>query len=242
MDSQIVLENVSVYFNKKEVLKNISLKMKKGGKYAIIGPSGSGKSLLIKIISGLQYTANGNIVINNRLNTRSPIKNIKSNKIAFSFQNDALFDNMTINENISFVLEYTQQLKKNQVRDATIHALRSINMEKAGSLYPAELSGGMRKMVSILRTIILNPEIIIFDEPTTGLDPISTFEICKLIKNTIDTKNMTSIIVTHCLQIVNTLSDYVFFLQEGEILWEGKKELLSQAESNKIKNFMSASI
>lgn len=247
MEAQIILENVSLSFHRKEILRDISLRMNKGGKYAIIGPSGSGKSLLVKAMSGLQCVTNGNIIINNRLNTNSPIKNIRANKIAFSFQNDALFDNMTIEENILFVLENSQQFDQynngnNRLSERAMCLLNSIGMEEAKGLYPSEISGGMRKKVSILRTIMLNPEIIIFDEPTTGLDPISTFDICKLIKNTSDMQNITSIVVTHSLQIVNMLSDYVFFLQDGEIIWEGSKELLHNSTSSKVKHFMSISL
>ena len=198
------IEHLKKSFGTNEVLKDISFKINKGENLAVFGKSGSGKSVLIKCLVGLIEPDEGKIVLLGEdistLNTDA--LNILRKKIGFLFQSAALYDSMTVRENIAFPLRDLKSKPKEEIDELVLEALKNVGLETAIDKMPSELSGGMRKRIGLARTLILKPEIILYDEPTTGLDPITSKEISQLILDVQKKYNTSSIII---LMILNAL-------------------------------------
>ena len=224
----------------KNIFKNLSMQISNGESIAIIGQSGVGKSVLLKHINGLLSPDKGEVIIDkqnlNRLSF-SEKQNIRK-RMSMVFQFGALFDSMTIKENILLALDNLTALNNKEKNNKVIEVLDSVNLNKIENLYPADLSGGMKKRVGIARAIAIDPEYILYDEPTTGLDPITTDKINDLIKNISLNKNKTSIIVTHEMKIVNETVNKVFMLYEGNIIFEGTPSELYSSTDKYIKYFI----
>ena len=235
----IEIKNISKTFSEKNIFKNLSMQISNGESIAIIGQSGVGKSVLLKHINGLLSPDKGEVIIDkqnlNRLSF-SEKQNIRK-RMSMVFQFGALFDSMTIKENILLALDNLTALNNKEKNNKVIEVLDSVNLNKIENLYPADLSGGMKKRVGIARAIAIDPEYILYDEPTTGLDPITTDKINDLIKNISLNKNKTSIIVTHEMKIVNETVNKVFMLYEGNIIFEGSPEELYSSTDRYIKYF-----
>ena len=210
----IEFKNIYKTFNDKEILKDVSFKIMKGDSIAIIGQSGVGKSVLIKHINGLLQPDSGTVHINGKilslLNYRE-LQKLRA-KMAMVFQFGALFDSMNIEENILLGLKSVNQNKKNINQSIVNDVLERVNLNGINLQFPSDISGGMRKRVGIARAIAINPEIILYDEPTTGLDPIMTDSINKLISKLHTIENVTSIIVTHEMRTVYDVTDRVLML------------------------------
>ena len=229
----INISNISKSFDDRVILKDISFSIKNGDKIAIIGQSGIGKSVLLKSIIGLLNPDEGEIFINeqniNKISFRK-LQKLRS-KFGMVFQFGALFDSMTVGENIGLALQKLTNCDKLEISDRITISLKEVNMEGTEEKMPSELSGGMKKRVGIARAIALNPEYMLYDEPTTGLDPIMTDSINRLINNFHEKGKVTSIVVTHEMKTVRDVSDRVLMLHNGKIQFDGSTEdLLSTSD------------
>ena len=219
----ICIQNISKSFSDRLILDNISFTINKGEKIAIIGESGIGKSVLLKCIIGLLAPDDGNILIDNQdinLITFKKLQKVRS-KFGMVFQFGALFDSMTVSENIGLALQKLTNCDTLEINDRISRSLREVNMEGTEEKMPSELSGGMKKRVGIARAIALNPEYMLYDEPTTGLDPIMTDSINRLINNFHGKGATTSVVVTHEMRTVRDVSDRVLMLYNGKIQFDG---------------------
>ena len=229
----ISIDNISKSFDNKVILIYISFKIKKGEKIAIIGQSGIGKSVLLKSIIGLLNPDQGDIFIDEQNINQISFKKLQKlrSKFGMVFQFGALFDSMTVSENIGLALQKLTNCDRLEINERIAVSLKEVNMENTEQKMPSELSGGMKKRVGIARAIALNPEYILYDEPTTGLDPIMTDSINRLINNFHNKGNTTSIVVTHEMKTVRDVSNRVIMLYNGKIQFDGStEELLSSAD------------
>lgn len=224
MHAKIKIKDLRKIFDEKSVLSGIDLKVNKGESLVILGGSGSGKSVLIKLIAGLITPTSGSIIIDDEeiSNINEGKLNKLMEKFGFLFQGGALFDSLPVWENISFRLVNQRKITKNQGREIAIEKLKAVGLSpKIADLLPSELSGGMQKRVSLARAIFSNPEIIFFDEPTTGLDPIMADVINDLIISNSKQLGATTITITHDMTSARKIADKVAMLYEGKIIWFG---------------------
>jgi phospholipid/cholesterol/gamma-HCH transport system ATP-binding protein len=225
------------------VLKDISTVFEKGKTNLIIGQSGSGKTVLLKSIVGLLDVDEGEILYNDidvgKLNF-SEIKLLRQD-IGMVFQGGALFDSLTVEENVRFPLDmFTKDSLKDKCKRVN-NCLDRVNMEGVNNLYPSEISGGMRKRVSIARAIALNPKYLFCDEPNSGLDPVTSIVIDNLIKEITTDLNITTIINTHDMNSVMEIGDNILFIAEGDKCWEGNKNEVLNTNNEKLNAFIFAS-
>ena len=235
----IKIVNLHKSFDKKNILNGINLDIEKGSSSVIIGRSGTGKSVLIKCVLGLITPDEGSIEVgSNVIFNRGKFKSLNKIKIGMLYQGGALFDSLRIWQNVSF---YHIQKGKNK-KICLNNAIK--NLEKVGldetilNLYPSELSGGMQKRVALARAIAIEPDIIFFDEPTTGLDPISADVINKLILEIVRDIGATSITITHDMASARTISDKIHMLHEGRIIWEGDKYSIEKTDNPNVIQFI----
>ena len=227
-------------FGKNEVLKGLDITVNKGESLVVLGRSGSGKSIAIKCLVGLIKADKGEI---NVLGTDiTKINDIELNhirtKIGFLFQNGALYDSMSVRQNLAFTLKHhTKDLATEEVNGRIVEALENVGLEESIDKMPSELSGGMQKRIGLARTLIINPEIILYDEPTTGLDSITSREISELILSIQKKYKTTSIIITHDMACAKMTSDRILILKDGEINAEGTYEELEKSEEDWVKSF-----
>lgn len=233
------IEHLKKSFGNNAVLKDISFKINKGENLAIFGKSGSGKSVLIKCLVGLIEPDEGKIVLLGKdiseLNTEE--LNELRKKIGFLFQSAALYDSMTVRENIAFPLRDLKSKPKEEIEELVLEALKNVGLEDAIDKMPSELSGGMRKRIGLARTLILKPEIILYDEPTTGLDPITSREISQLILDIQKKYNTASIIITHDVECAHIASNRIIMIKDGESAAEGTFDELSKSEDEWVRSF-----
>lgn len=240
---EVKLKIVDLYkkFGSHKVLEGINLEVQKGSSMVILGGSGSGKSVLIKTIIGLMSPDSGKIYIDNKDTTNLSTKNrfALMEKCGFLFQSGALFDSLNILDNITFFAERIYKLKPDEKKDLAIKKLRSVGLrEDLLSYYPSELSGGMQKRVSLARAICTNPEIIFFDEPTTGLDPIMANVINDLIIKVREELGATTVTITHDMNSAYRIASNVSMIYKGKILWNGTRDELSHNDNPYLKQFM----
>lgn len=242
--SETVIEilDLSVSFGNQQVLKNISFKVHKNENLVIVGKSGTGKSVLIKCIAGLINGYSGKIIVlGNEVKTLGGDSlNELRKKLGFLFQNGALYDSMTVRENLEFPLRRIKRgLSEKQVSDKVIRALKDVGLLGAIDKLPSELSGGMKKRVSLARSIIVDPLIMLYDEPTTGLDPTTTDDISKLINEVRRNYQTSSVIITHDIKCACTTADRIIMLREGGIYAEGTCSDFEISEDPFIRSFFS---
>jgi phospholipid/cholesterol/gamma-HCH transport system ATP-binding protein len=227
-------------FDKNHVLRGIDLDVYKGENVVVLGRSGTGKSVLIKIISGLLLPDKGTVNVLGKEVNKLKEKQLQQLrlKIGFSFQNSALYDSMTIKENLEFPLvRHKRNLGRKEVNEAVRKVLDDVGLLKTINQMPAELSGGQRKRVGIARTLILQPEIMLYDEPTAGLDPITSLEINELINEVQAKFNTTSIIITHDLTCAKLTGDRIAMMIDGKFLRQGSFEEVFNTEDERVKSF-----
>lgn len=238
---KIVIKNIAKSFGDKKVLTDVNLEVQKGESLVIIGGSGTGKSVLIKIIAGLIQQDRGKIFIDGKgLNGKN--RDLILNEFGFLFQSGALFDSLKIWENVSFRLIQNQHATRKEAYKTAIENLSYVGLsEKVANLYPAELSGGMQKRVSLARSIASKPQVIFFDEPTTGLDPIMSNVINELI--ILNTKKLgaTAITITHDLSSASKIADRVAMLYQGSIIWQGDSSSMVQSNNKFVDQFVTGS-
>jgi len=245
MTDKIIIKGLSKSFGSKKVIQELDLKVSQGESLVIIGGSGSGKSVLIKNIVGILKPDSGSILVDNMEMTNLSNKEYTNvlRKFGYLFQGSALFDSLPIWKNISFMPLQNNSLNLKEARKLAIHKLESVGLdESVADLYPAELSGGMQKRAALARAIALSPEIIFFDEPTTGLDPIMSAIINDLIKKNSKQLGATTITITHDLTSAAHIADRVAMLYEGKIIWDGPVDKLHSSGNPYVEQFVSGSV
>ena len=239
--NKIEIRNLCKSFGKKIVLDNLNLDIKDRESLVILGKSGSGKSVLIKNISTLMDPDSGSIKIDGEeITNLCESKKFKlMNNFGYLFQNGALFDSISVWENVAFKLLNNEKMNREKAKKIAIEKLKIVDLdENIADLSPSELSGGMQKRVSLARAICLDPEIIFFDEPTTGLDPITAETINNLIVKTVKMVGATAITITHDIHSAKIISDRIVLLNEGKICWEGDKDSIEKTDNEVVRKFL----
>ncbi|MBV6477605.1 MAG: putative ribonucleotide transport ATP-binding protein mkl [Ignavibacteria bacterium] len=227
-------------FGAKKVLNGVDLKIEKGITLVIIGRSGCGKSVMLKHIIGLLTPDEGHIYIEGKDITLMNEKEVYSlrKKFGFLFQGAALFDSMNVEENIGLALKENTNIPKNEIKDIVEEKLELVGLPGIQKMKPSDLSGGMKKRVSLARSLATNPEYILYDEPTTGLDPIMSDQIDELIKDLSEKLKVTSIVVTHDIFSVYDVADEVAMMHEGKIYFKGTPKELTETSDTLIRDFL----
>ena len=230
-------------FGDQTVLDGIDLQVARGETLSVLGRSGTGKSVLLKLIIGLHKPDSGSIRVHGQELTNLPLKSLNEarKKIGFLFQQAALYDSLTVEENIAFPLNRHSQEPEEQRKARVAELLSQMGMEQDAHKLPGEISGGMQKRAGLGRALALEPEILLFDEPTAGLDPITAAEIGDLILRLQKERKMTSIIVTHDIHGARTVSDRLALMRDGKIVIEGSFEDLQKSQDKFVKKFLSDS-
>ncbi len=232
MGKVIEIENLKISFGKNDVLQGVNLELHQGENLAILGESGTGKSVLTKCIVGLIKADSGTIkVLGKDINELDEIEiDELRKKVGYLFQGGALYDSMTVRQNLEFPVRRTQTSKNtNEINDMVQDALKSVGLLDAIDKMPAELSGGMKKRVGLARTLILKPEIILYDEPTTGLDPVTSGEISELILHVQEKYNTSSIIITHDMKCAKITANHLKLICNGKFTAHGTYDELSKS-------------
>lgn len=223
--NMIELKELKVAFGNQTIIDGIDISIAKGETLAILGKNGSGKSVLLKAIAGLLDISGGSIHIgakdtDENLNEDTKGGDAKKNRLAYVFQKGGLFDSMNVFDNTAFGLVRTA-VDAEQTKQRVLAALRRVGLEGSGEKLPSELSGGMQKRVGIARAVCMEPEIILYDDPTAGLDPVLSDSIADLILEIRDTVMTTSVVVTHDLKVVEKIADVVMLLYDGKAVFTG---------------------
>lgn len=232
--------NLKKSFKKNEVLKNVSLKLFDGENLVVVGKSGTGKSVLIKCIVGLLDPDGGTINIFDRDVSAINKKEFGDlrQKIGFLFQSGALYDSMTVEQNLEFPLRRMKKdLEEREIKDKVKEVLENVGLADVLHKMPSQLSGGMRKRISLARTIVVDPMIMLYDEPTTGLDPVTSDEISLLINEVQKKYKTSSMIITHDIKCARTTADRIIMLNDGEVYKEGNAGDFENSTDPVIKSF-----
>jgi len=239
-EPMIEISHLKKSFGNQEVLKDVSLNLYNGENLVILGKSGSGKSVLIKCIVGLLFADFGSInVLGKEINT---LNNAQLNelrmKIGFLFQSSALYDSMTVKQNLEFPLRrIKREIQAKQRDERILEVLENVGLADSLNKMPSQLSGGMRKRISLARTIIVDPTIMLYDEPTTGLDPVTSDEISALINEVQKKYKTSSIIITHDIECARATANRAIMLKDGEVYTEGNIQSFDQSTDPIIKSF-----
>ena len=250
IEKQIVTKNTESVINinglyksfgkNADILKGVNLTVNKGENLVVLGKSGSGKSVLIKCLVGLVEADRGELKVFDTDITQLNYRQLNAIRvrIGFLFQNSALYDSMTVRENLSFPLKrHSKKITKQEIQDSIEAVLESVGLKEAIDKMPSELSGGMRKRIGLARTLILHPEIILYDEPTTGLDSITSREISELILSIQKKDKSTSIIITHDMACAKLTGDRLVILKDGVIEAEGSYSDLEKSNNEWVRSF-----
>lgn len=239
--TKLQLSGVQKSFGKKHVLNGVDLIVPQGKSMVVIGGSGTGKSVMLKCVLGLMQADSGSILVDGQetmgLDTKG--RNAVMQKFGMLFQGAALFDSLPVWENVVFGLVHGRGMARAEAYPIAVEKLKSVGLDEAvGLLYPAELSGGMQKRVGLARAIAANPEIIFFDEPTTGLDPIMADVINDLIVKSTKELGATALSITHDMSSVRKIADYVSMIYEGKIIWSGPVDDLDHSGNEYVDQFI----
>lgn len=236
----IVINNLKKSFGSQQVLKDLSLNLYTGENLVVLGKSGSGKSVLIKCIVRLLNPDDGKIIVlGSDVSTlnRDSLGELRQ-KIGFLFQSGALYDSMTVKENLEFPLRRIRKnLTEKEISEKVIEVLENVGLADALNKMPSQLSGGMRKRISLARTIAVDPLIMLYDEPTTGLDPVTSDEISELINDVQKKYKTSSIIITHDIECARNTANRIIMLKDGEVYQDGKLEEFEKSADPLIKSF-----
>lgn len=239
-DPIISIRDVYKSFGDLHVLNGVDLDVYRGENVVVLGRSGTGKSVLIKIIVGLLQQDKGSVnVLGQEVSGLwGPALNVLRRKIGFSFQNSALYDSMTVRENLEFPLvRNVANLTRSEINEQVESVLESVGLSQTINQVPSQLSGGQRKRIGIARTLILKPEIMLYDEPTAGLDPITCIEINELINEVKEKYQTTAIIITHDLTCARETGDRIAMLLDGQFLKTGTFDEVFASDEERVKSF-----
>lgn len=240
-DLKIKVENVSKNFGKNHVLDGVNLEVKKGESMVIIGGSGSGKSVMLKCILGLMNPTSGDIYVDDEKTSNLSLskRDHVMSKFGMLFQGGALFDSIPVWQNVAFPLLQRGLMKEDEAREKALEKLAAVGLgASVATLYPAELSGGMQKRVALARAIAADPEVIFFDEPTTGLDPIMADVINDLIVECVKNLGATAVTITHDMASARKIADKVSMLYKGKIIWGGNVKDLDHSGNPYVDQFI----
>ena len=238
--NSIVFDNVSYHFGKKEIFKNLSFEVPAGQTVGIMGPSGTGKTTLLRLMGGQIQPDTGTVFVEGK-----DLKKIKRTELfelrkclGMLFQSGALFSDLTVFENVAFPLKEHTRLNGEMIRYLVLIKLNSVGLRGAAHLFPRELSGGMQRRVALARAMALDPKLIMYDEPFTGLDPIALGVISNLIKDVGAVYECTNVIVSHDIEETARISNLLYVLSEGEIIGQGSPQDLKKDDSPRLRQFL----
>lgn len=236
----IKIENLKKTFQNKPVLKGVNLKIEDGETTVIIGQSGCGKSVLVKHLMGIIKPDAGRILVDGQDITKLNPKELNKLRMKFGmvFQSSALFDSLNVRENVGFALMEHTQMKEEKIDKRIKECLEMIGLDEIEEKMPAELSGGMKKRVALARAISMSPEIILYDEPTVGIDPIMADSINKLIKKLHDKLGITSVVVTHDMNSAYYIADKIAMLHQGKIVQKGSPSVIKDSDIKVVRRFI----
>jgi phospholipid/cholesterol/gamma-HCH transport system ATP-binding protein len=241
-DHRHIVEMKGVHFSRgdRKILNGVDISIERGKITAVMGPSGTGKTTILRLIGGLLKPDAGTVHINS-VNvhelSRGALNKLRE-QMSMLFQSGALFSEMSVFDNVAFVLREHTKLPESMIRDLVLMKLHAVGLRGARDLSPRELSGGMARRAALARSIALDPEIIMYDEPFAGQDPISMGVLIKLISLLNDALDMTSIIVSHDVQETASIADYIYIVSNGQIIGEGTPEALMNSEAPQVQQFM----
>ncbi len=236
----IEIRDLHKSFGRQAVLNGLTLRVNRGETVAVLGRSGTGKSVLLKLIIRLEQPDSGSVHVAGEEITKAAIQRLNEvrKKIGFLFQQAALYDSLTVEQNVAFPLTRHTDLSAAERKERARELLAGVGMDRDMDKLPSQLSGGMQKRVGLARALALDPQILLFDEPTAGLDPITASEIGELILDLKKRREMSAIVVTHDVASARTFSDRLVLLNEGNILAEGSFEELQNSENQFVAQFM----
>ncbi len=226
------------------ILDNVSMEIKRGSIVAIMGPSGVGKTTILRLISGQLSPKKGSVEVNGKLISELSLHDLYEcrKEIGVLLQDGALFTDLTVFENVATPLREHTKLSEDEIRERVLSKLNSVGLANTGDLMPHSLSGGMARRVALARAVIMNPKIVLFDEPMTGLDPIAMSTISRLIRTTNDELGLTSVIITHNVEQMKKLVDYCFILASTKLIAEGTPQALMNSDDPTVDQFMNGRI
>src|ERR1700742_2045660 len=239
----IRLQGLSKSFGEQKVLDHVDLEVACGETVTVLGRSGTGKSVMLKLIMGLQQPDEGEVEINGETITGQPLDKVNEVRktVGFLFQQAALYDSLTVEKNVPFPLRRHRAMEDDELQKHVSELLARVGLEDAGEKMPADISGGMRKRVGLARALALDPEIMLLDEPTAGLDPITPSEINQLIRELKTERNMSSLVVTHDMRSVETVADRIAVLHEGHVVFTGTLDEMTASDHPFVKKFIEES-
>jgi phospholipid/cholesterol/gamma-HCH transport system ATP-binding protein len=231
-DAAIQITDLCKAFGDQAILDGVNLQVRSGETLVVLGRSGTGKSVLLRLLIGLQPPDSGGITILGQAITtlaEAPLYELRK-KVGFVFQNSALYDSMTVVENVEFPLKYGLKITASERRERAMDLLKQVGMEASADKMPTDISGGMKKRVGLARALALEPALMLYDEPTAGLDPITSGEINELILKLKQDRAISSVVVTHEIHSAQAIADRVALLNEGRIVFDGSFDELKRSD------------
>ena len=241
-DAPIVeVQDAHYHIGARAIFKGVDIRVRRGSITAVMGPSGTGKTTLLRLIMGQNFVEQGTVKafgVNVASLSRTRLFELRQ-RVGMLFQNGALLTDMTVFENVAFPVRQHARLPEPVLRELVLMKLQAVGLRGAADLMPAELSGGMSRRVALARAIVMDPELLIYDEPFVGLDPISMGVIVRLIQSLNETLGITSIVVSHDVPEISAIADYTYLLSEGKVVAEGSPNDLKTSDTAVVKQFMS---
>jgi phospholipid/cholesterol/gamma-HCH transport system ATP-binding protein len=236
----VAIEDLCKNFGTFEVLKHVTFSVEPGEIFVLMGPSGSGKSVLLKHIVGLELPTSGRVTVDGK--DASAESTREQVRMALVFQAGALFNSMTVYDNLALYLREHRVANEAGIRDKVMRALQILSLENAAQKYPSELSGGMKKRVAIARALVMEPQLMLYDEPTSELDPVMSATIAEIIATLKDQYHVTTIVVSHDRDLALNIADRIGILMGGELLFLGRADELRQPKNPRVADFLNPKI